>query len=136
MSRVSVAYFPNVTVEFKERACPMSLHFYPSCRMSLSPMSHVEFKNAHVTLSILRVKGHLPLSPGLPVGPGFFAAHPRAQVGEHNTSKWPETIQIVAGVVSALLALVSRWLVGVNGWLHPRTPAAISSLDPLLALCK
>ena len=28
------------------------------CRMSLGPMSHVEFKNADVTLSILGVKGH------------------------------------------------------------------------------
>ena len=31
--------------EFKKRLCPLSIHFYPSCRMSLSPMSHVDFKN-------------------------------------------------------------------------------------------
>ena len=34
----------NITFEFKKRLCPMSLHFDPSCRMSLSPMLHVEFK--------------------------------------------------------------------------------------------
>ena len=31
-------------VEFKKRLCSMSLHCYPSCRMSLSTMSHVGFK--------------------------------------------------------------------------------------------
>ena len=31
-------------VEIKRGICPMSLHLYPPYHMSLSPMSHVEFK--------------------------------------------------------------------------------------------
>ena len=46
-------------IEFKKEICPMPLHFYPSCRMSLSPISHVELRNAHVALSILGVNSHL-----------------------------------------------------------------------------
>ena len=46
----------------------MSLHFYPSCLMSLSPMSHADLSNAHVALSILEVKGHL----GEPFGRGIL----------------------------------------------------------------
>ena len=37
-------FSPMSHVEFEKRLCPMSLHFYPSCRMSLSLMSYVEFK--------------------------------------------------------------------------------------------
>ena len=37
-------FFTMSNGEFKKRLCPMSLHFYPACRMSLSPMLHVEFK--------------------------------------------------------------------------------------------
>ena len=44
--------FSSITrVKFKKRLCPMSLHFYSSCRMS-------NLKNAHVALLILGVNGH------------------------------------------------------------------------------
>ena len=39
-------FSPMSDVEFKKRLCLMSLHFYPSCRMSLSSMSHVELKKS------------------------------------------------------------------------------------------
>ena len=39
-------FSPMSRVEFKERLCPMSLKFHTPCRMSLSHMSHVEFKKS------------------------------------------------------------------------------------------
>ena len=64
-------FFSMSHVEFKKRPCPMSLYFYPSCRMSLSAMSHVEFNNVHVSLSILGVKGHFRHNWLLKKLPGF-----------------------------------------------------------------
>ena len=48
-------FSPMSHVEFKKRLRHMSLNFSP-CRMSLSLMSN--FRNCHVALSILGVKGH------------------------------------------------------------------------------
>ena len=49
--------FHNVTCRIKNRPCRMSLYFTLMSH-SLSPMSHVEFRNCHVALSILGAKGY------------------------------------------------------------------------------
>ena len=56
MSHVSVAYCPQCFMSHDTPMSHKSLYFSPPCPISLSPMSHI--RNAHVTLSVLRVKGH------------------------------------------------------------------------------
>ena len=43
---LSHLFSPLSNVEFKKRVCPMSLHIYTPCRMSLIPMSQVKFKKS------------------------------------------------------------------------------------------
>ena len=47
-------FYPKLHVKFKKRPCPMSLHFYIACRMSVSP----KLKSIHVTLSVLGIWSH------------------------------------------------------------------------------
>ena len=50
-------FSPMSNVEFKKWLFPMSLHFHPSCRMSLSPMSHVKSKKGPCRLVDFRGQG-------------------------------------------------------------------------------
>ena len=117
MLQVFIAYFPQCHMSILRKGlCRMSLCFYTPCRMSLSHMSHVEFrrkKKACVALSILGVKGPCTYSEtgaGTSGGParctpGIDPYHWARHRGTPWGNVWSQTLREVVGRLDSYCTL-------------------------------